>query len=995
MSPRSSCRYCEMVRATCLQDGRILLAGGATLGSAEIFDPATFQFTATAGNLTTPRWYHGSALLQDGTVLIAGGADASSTVLGSTEIFTPATGSFAPLTVQLNAPRETPLVRVLPDGKALIIGGNNDSTFELIDPMGPAMRGPAKVLNDTNMLSDILRSGTRAALIHPIDPNDTLLQAQLTAPTTELLDRAGASLTELSGSNQALVAGGANSAGQFLSSAQVVASSAATITTNRSDYPPGATVNISGAGWQPGETVLITVHEEPPAYPDPVLTSVTDANGNFMNPDFSPGPSDLGRTFTLTAVGQSSGFTAQTTLTDNACTWSTTTTNHDWCNSGNWTTCGAAWPGQNNTNDTVTIGSMASSDILLGCTPNFPIASLTISAGSNAILNQGSGKNLTVAGNVTLSGGTWNASAGGTTSNQVKGNFTVSGGTFNAGNSNTTTFNGTATQTISGSPTFNSLTCTNSGTSPQITLSSTTSSNITVTGTLALGSNILSTNSNTLTVGNSSFTGAQVSRSSGYVIGTMQRWFPTGAASWPFDIGSGTSYTPISVAFPSVTTAGWLTATTTATDRNVGTPPIDQTKSVNRYWTLTNSGTSPIAFSAAGYNVTPTYVSGDLDSGVTCSNFKVARYDRSAATWSSPTTSQSPAPTCTSITATGITQLGTSGVPGAGTGSDFAVGQQQVGPLDHFAISAIASPQTVGTAFTIGTITAQDANNNTVTSFASTVTFGGTAGMTGTSAAFTSGVLSNASVTPTVAGSNLTVTVSDGASHTGLATITTINPGAATKLVFTSTAVTVTAGVASGMITVQRQDASGNPITTEATTRTVTLSSNSTGTVTFNPTSLSIANGSSSATFTYTDTKAGTPTITAASTSPTTITSATQQETVNAAAASKLVFTTTAVTVPVGVASGTITVQRQDQYNNPNTTDAARTVTLSSTSGGTVTFTPASPLSIPNGSSNVSFTYTDTQAGTPTITAASTSPTTITSATQQETVNAVASKLGR
>jgi len=57
-----------------------------------------------------------------------------------------------------------------------------------------------------------------------------------------------------------------------------------------------------------------------------------------------------------------------------------------------------------------------------------------------------------------------------------------------------------------------------------------------------------------------------------------------------------------------------------------------------------------------------------------------------------------------------------------------------------------------------------------------------------------------------------------------------------------------------------------------------------------------------------------------------------------------------------------------------------------------VTFTPAS-LSIASGSSSASFTYTDTKAGTPTITAASTSPTTITSATQQETVNAAAATL--
>src|SRR5207249_248948 len=109
---------------------------------------------------------------------------------------------------------------------------------------------------------------------------------------------------------------------------------------------------------------------------------------------------------------------------------------------------------------------------------------------------------------------------------------------------------------------------------------------------------------------------------------------------------------------------------------------------------------------------------------------------------------------------------------------------------------------------------------------------------------------------------------------------------------------------------------------------------------------------------------------------------------------SKLVFTTAPVTVTAGVASSTITVQRQDASGNPITTEAARTVTLASNSTGAVTFTPASPLTIPNGSSSVSFTYTDTKAGTPTITAASTSPTAITSATQTETVNAAtASKL--
>jgi M6 family metalloprotease-like protein/uncharacterized repeat protein (TIGR02543 family) len=97
-----------------------------------------------------------------------------------------------------------------------------------------------------------------------------------------------------------------------------------------------------------------------------------------------------------------------------------------------------------------------------------------------------------------------------------------------------------------------------------------------------------------------------------------------------------------------------------------------------------------------------------------------------------------------------------------------------VGPLDHFAISTIPSPQTVGTPITGITITAQDAANQTVTSFTGTVTFGGTGGFSGTSGNFVNGVLTNVSVTPTIAGSNLTFDVSDGAGHFGSATIATI-----------------------------------------------------------------------------------------------------------------------------------------------------------------------------------------------------------------------------
>ena len=83
-------------------------------------------------------------------------------------------------------------------------------------------------------------------------------------------------------------------------------------------------------------------------------------------------------------------------------------------------------------------------------------------------------------------------------------------------------------------------------------------------------------------------------------------------------------------------------------------------------------------------------------------------------------------------------------------------------------------PQTVGTPVTGITITARDAANQTATGFTGTVTFGGTGGFSGSSAGFTAGVLTGVSVTPAVAGSNLTLAVDDGAGHGGSATIATI-----------------------------------------------------------------------------------------------------------------------------------------------------------------------------------------------------------------------------
>jgi len=97
----------------------------------------------------------------------------------------------------------------------------------------------------------------------------------------------------------------------------------ATVSTDQLDYPPGSTVQISGAGFQPGETVTLQVTHvgatgddlTSPAHQPWTVTA--DANGNITSTWYVPVDEDeLDATLLLTADGQSSGLHAQTTFTD-------------------------------------------------------------------------------------------------------------------------------------------------------------------------------------------------------------------------------------------------------------------------------------------------------------------------------------------------------------------------------------------------------------------------------------------------------------------------------------------------------------------------------------------------------------------------------------------------------------------------------------------------------------------------------------------------------
>lgn len=119
----------SMHTATLLADGRVLFAGGYTGDSlatnGDVYDPATGTFTPT-GPMQVPRWFHVAALLRDGTVLIAGGngAEFRSKGIAAAEIFDPATNQFS-VTASMTSPRQNAGAATLPNGDVLIVGNAN------------------------------------------------------------------------------------------------------------------------------------------------------------------------------------------------------------------------------------------------------------------------------------------------------------------------------------------------------------------------------------------------------------------------------------------------------------------------------------------------------------------------------------------------------------------------------------------------------------------------------------------------------------------------------------------------------------------------------------------------------------------------------------------------------------------------------------------------------------------------------------------------------
>lgn len=271
----------------------------------------------------------------------------------------------------------------------------------------------------------------------------------------------------------------------------------------------------------------------------------------------------------------------------------------------------------------------------------------------------------------------------------LKGNWINNGATFTP-STFTVLLTGT-NQTISktGGETFSNLTLSGAGTK-------TINNPLTISGLLTLTNGILKSNALSDTIKISSTTAISGGSSSSYINGILsQRISAAGSKVYP--VGDGTNYLPVTLNYPTVTTAGVVAVKVTNGDHpNIASSAcINASQSVNKYWTINKVGSgvkpAPQSFSAIfGYPALPN--AGIADAGAS-SGFSTYLYNGAA--WSTLTTTSS-TNTATTINpvvlygnyqlAIGATGSGWSG--GAGTTDWFTAGNWGCGGVPTSTIDA-------------------------------------------------------------------------------------------------------------------------------------------------------------------------------------------------------------------------------------------------------------------------------------------------------------------
>jgi fibronectin-binding autotransporter adhesin len=285
----------------------------------------------------------------------------------------------------------------------------------------------------------------------------------------------------------------------------------------------------------------------------------------------------------------------------------------------------ATLPSQATYNNLVISGTgaktMANVDLLIN-------GNLTILQGS---LNNSNNRNINLKGNLTNNNGVSGFIAG-------NGVFSLTG----------------AAQVLSGATQFTRLTVNGAGIK-------TLNASVNVNTALVLTSGIISTGLNQITLSSAATVtgGSAIS----HIDGNLQKGIASSTSLKQFEIGDGSVYTPVSINFNGNTngTGNLIVSTTNGEHPNVLTSTLDPNKSVNRYYSIINTGVTGFTAAAATF----TFATSDVDGGSNTSNFVIGR--NASGSWTLPTVGVR---TATSTQATGLTAFG-----------DFQIAEEYVGGL--------------------------------------------------------------------------------------------------------------------------------------------------------------------------------------------------------------------------------------------------------------------------------------------------------------------------
>jgi len=116
-----------------------MTSDGSVLNSADIFNPNTGAFNASAGTMVSSRVFHTATQLLNGSVLLVGGRDTKGNILNTAEAYNPVADSFVALPFAMTDAREFHTATLLNSGQVLVAGGvdNNGATAtaEIFDPV--------------------------------------------------------------------------------------------------------------------------------------------------------------------------------------------------------------------------------------------------------------------------------------------------------------------------------------------------------------------------------------------------------------------------------------------------------------------------------------------------------------------------------------------------------------------------------------------------------------------------------------------------------------------------------------------------------------------------------------------------------------------------------------------------------------------------------------------------------------------------------------------